>query len=99
MSEDERARMIVRRAASVVARHAGVPPVAVLEGRGWSLKRLRHEAIYLAVTAGGVSGNRAAQAAGVARYAVQRALRQVEDSRDLGEVERRLAKFEGEMAA
>ena len=79
MSEAERA---VKRAAGVVARSAGVPVQQVLQPRGWKAKRLRHQALYLAVTAVGVRRYQVARAAGVDARLVERCVAMIEERRD-----------------
>lgn len=96
MSEAEKA---VRAAARVVARSSGVSVSAVLAPRGRRAKRLRQEAIYLAVTAAGVNCSAVARAAGLYRYAVQNALARIEDRRDDPRTDARIERLERRMGA
>jgi hypothetical protein len=97
MSEAERAELVLRRAAHVVARQARVPVEAVLNPRGWDGRRLRQAAIYLAVTAACVPKQHVAGASRLTRQAVQKTVAGIADRRDDPKVDARFARLERKM--
>lgn len=93
------ARRAVRRAASVVARHQGVPVSAILSPRGWAARRARQVALYLAVTVDDVPVRHVARAEGLAHSGIQRTLARIEDRRDDPEFNAFMDRLEGAYAS
>ncbi len=73
---------VFRHAAQVVAQAEGLRVSDVLNPRGWSARRARHRAIYLASTVFDIGGRPLARACGCNHFTVQRALAAVEDARE-----------------
>ena len=75
-------RDVVKEAAGMVAREARLSKRAVLKPKGRSARRLRQNAMYLAVVGYGARLSHVAEVLGVSHYTVQYALGRVEDRRD-----------------
>lgn len=89
----------LRRAARIVARAERVPVRDVLKARGWSAKRRRHLASYLAVVGFNQPLKRVARAAGVGAYTLRGAIGRIEDQRSSPEFDAWLTQLEEQTCA
>lgn len=86
------------RAAELVGAHMGVPVDRIKAPRGWVERRARGLALYLTVVGVGHGQRAVARVVGVHHEAVRKALRAVEERRDLKAFDAELSQLEEQMA-
>lgn len=91
--------IIWRKAVRTVARHHRIRIADVEQPSGWTHRRARRIAAYLAIVGANASTISVARCAGLARSGLQRAVQEIEERREQPEFDAYLSTLEQELTA